>query len=180
MAGDVLNFKNFINLSEEEKELVLQWRNSDRVRLRMNNSNIIELQDHMRWINGLKDNKETLYFLFEINGNPAGVFDYSQINNTDKTCVCGSYIGDENYLGYGILLNYFGFEYAFSQLDTERINISVLKSNKRVFEMHKNIFNAKLYRENDKEYFMYLDKNIDKEKILTLYDVESVKWEKNG
>ena len=175
MAGDVLKFKNFINLSNKEKVLVLEWRNSDRIRLKMNNSDIIRLEDHLKWVENLKDDKKSLYYLFEINNEPAGVFDYTEIEN--KVCVCGSYIGDEKYTGYGILLNYLGFEYAFEHLGIDRINISVLKSNERVYKMHKKIFKAELYGENEKEYLMYFDKNNFKEDVLKYFDVASVKWD---
>ena len=175
----IIKFKNFINLTDTEKLLVLRWRNSDRVRLKMNNNEIINLENHMKWIANLQKVSDSLYFLFEVDTKPVGVFDY--INCTTKTCECGSYIGDEEYKGYGIILNYYGFEYAFKNLGVDRINISVLKSNKRVYQMHKMIFNACDDGDDENNYHLYLDKNnflSVSNKILGYFNnIASVKWD---
>ncbi len=151
-------FKNFINLNSFEKELILTWRNSDRVRLKMLNQDIIALEQHLKWIDNLKNKRETLYYLFLINDIPVGVFDYTEI--VGGKCVCGSYIGNEDFIGYGILLNYLGFEYAFNNLGIKRIDISVLKTNKRVYKMHKTIFYALDIGESEDEFFLYFDRDI--------------------
>lgn len=151
-------FKNFINLNSFEKELILTWRNSDRIRLKMLNQDVILLEQHFAWINNLKNRKNCLYYLFLINNIPVGVFDYTEI--IDNQCVCGSYIGNEDFIGNGILLNYLGFEHAFNDLGIKRIDISVLKSNKRVYKMHKTIFCALDIRETDEEFFLYFDRDV--------------------
>ena len=43
-----LRFKNFINLTRKEAQLVLNWRNSDRIRFKMINQDIISLENHIR------------------------------------------------------------------------------------------------------------------------------------
>ena len=150
-------FKNFVKLNENEKKLILKWRNSNRVRLKMNQQDVISLDSHLRWINTLKERRDYEYYLFYVNNLPAGVFNFANIKNGE--CECGSYIGNEDFIGYGILLNYLGFCHAFDELSIKRINITVLKNNKRVYQMHKTIFKAKDCSNNENKYFLYINKD---------------------
>lgn len=149
-----ISFENFVNINEREKELILKWRNSDRIRNKMTNQEMITLENHLKWINALKEKNNQLYFLFKINKIPCGVFDFTKINKV--SCECGSYIGNEDYIGYGILLNFLGFNYAFEKLKLEKVDITVLKNNNRVYKMHKTIFHAQDVAESENEYFLQL------------------------
>ena len=178
-----LAFKNFTSLNDYEKQLVLSWRNSDRIRLKMNNQNVISLENHLNWISNLKNRFDCKHYVFYIDNAPCGVFNFVDINC--EKCECGSYIGNEKYLGFGILLNYLGFDYAFSNLNIKNINITVLKNNMRVYKMHKTIFFAEDTSETQNEWLLCLNIdswNLNKQKIKknieNLYaDIHTAVWE---
>lgn len=178
-----LTFKNFVKLTDEEKRLVLDWRNSDRIRLKMNNKEIISLEKHLTWLETLKNREDSIYYLCFVDDTPIGVFDFTNIDKDNKSCVGGAYIGDTDYLGFGIVQCFYIFVYAFEKQNWEKIFADVLKSNKRVYKMHKQIFNAIDLKEDENSYFIYWDKNIwDKnktkliEQIKNIYEIETVKW----
>ena len=179
-----LKYKNFIYLTDNEKLLVLEWRNSDRIRTKMVNQEIIRLENHLKWLEGLKQREDCKYFLFYVNDNLVGTFCYNDIDLLNKSCSCGSDIGNINFIGFGIILNYYGFFNAFFNFDYSRINISVLKNNKRVYQLHKTFFYAIDDNNDENEYFLHYDKlsfnknkNTIEDKISKLYgDKISTEW----
>lgn len=178
-----LTFKNFVKLTDEEKRLVLDWRNSDRIRLKMNNQEIISLEKHLEWLETLKNREDCICYLCYEGDTPVGVFNFTNIDKENKTCVSGAYIGNTDYIGFGIVQCFYIFVYAFEKQNLEKVFANVLKSNKRVYKMHKQIFNAIDIKEDDNSYFIYWDKNIWNknktkliEQIKKVCETDKVKW----
>ena len=180
-----IKFKNFTLISKEEKELVLKWRNSDRIRSKISSDNsIIPLDDHLKFIEKLKDRKDRKYYLFYVDERPVGVNILLDIDEKGLSHDGASYIGDENYLGYGLLLLYLqlrGIENATEEIISE---CYVLKNNPRVYKMHKKVFGAKDLREEEDRWYIYWDKegwdSVKDNLKATIYDplnIEEVIWE---
>ena len=179
----VIKFKNFIKLSQKEKEMVLEWRNSDRIRLKMSNQEIISLGDHLRYIDNLKNRTDCVYYLICVDEVPIGVIDSVYIKEEDIR-MAGSYIGNTDYLGYGLLLCYLDIKKHFEDYPESIKYANVLKSNKRVYRMHKEIFKAKDLSEDEIEWRIYWDasiwaeiKDTLKETIYDSFNVEKVIYE---
>lgn len=145
-----LLFKNFTKTTLEERKLILSWRNSDRIRLKMVNQGIISLEDHLKFIEGLKNRTDCIYWLVYVDNIPIGV-----ALDTDGRESGGIYIGDKKYTGYGIPVQYYVFKYNFETLNGREFIWDVLKTNRRVYQMHKKIFHAREKYETDKEWFLY-------------------------
>lgn len=150
-----LMFKNLIRITDEEKRLVLEWRNSERIRTKMVNKNIISWEDHKHFIEQLKSRKDCIYYLIYIDKTPIGVSSFTDIDLISKSCSGGTYIGDTNYLGYGIPILYYCYVYLFENMNFNEHVFNVLKVNKRVYKMHKEIFHARDRLENDKEWILF-------------------------
>ena len=54
---------NFLNLSSEEREMVLNWRNHDNVRKWMYSDNIISLNEHINFIDQLAEDTSNYYWV---------------------------------------------------------------------------------------------------------------------
>ena len=182
----VIKFKNFINLTQEEKELVLSWRNSDRVRLKMEHKEIISLEEHLKFIDSLKERKDCKYWLFMIDNVPVGVYDIVHLNSDGTGGVGGSYIGNEDYQGYGLLLVYLTLDMAKLTNDPPKKEdaVYVMKNNKRTYLMHKNIFRAKDLCEDDEKWYIYWTKDgwdeirqSIKEIVYDPLNIENVIWQ---
>ena len=187
----IVKFKNFINLTEEEKLLVLEWHNSDRVRLKMTNQDIIPLENHLRFIESLKTRTNCKYWLFMIDDVPVGVYDIVDIKPDGTGGVGGSYIGDVSYLGYGLLLVYLTIVKSFdsnslnSKEEIVKENCTyVMKNNPRTYKMHKKVFGAKDFCEDDEKWYIYWDKegwdSVKDNLKETIYDplnITEVIWE---
>lgn len=180
----IVKFKNFINLTEEEKLLVLEWRNSDRVRLKMINQDIILLENHLKFVNSLKNRTDCKYWLFMIDDVPVGVMDITEIDEKEKSCSSGQYIGNRDYNGFGILNAFLMFEYIFENLGVEKYYSTVLKNNERVHKLNKLLGGIDI-GETENEYKMYWDRQLwEKTKlsiepmIKQMYEIEEVIFEK--
>lgn len=138
-----LSCKNFINLNKQEKELILSWRNSDRIRLKMLNQEIISAKKHFDWIDKLSNRNDCIYFLVYFKDEPIGTISFTEIDTVNKTCTIGCYTGETALSGLGIVLVYLNLYYAFEIIQSARVNALVLFNNQRTYKMHKTIFYAK-------------------------------------
>lgn len=176
-----LMFKNFTKISDDEKHLILEWRNSERIREKMLHKEIISWEDHKRFIERLKDRTDCIYCLIYIDNVPVGVSSVTDIDQINNTCSGGMYIGDVDYLGYGIPILYYGYKYLFEKLGIKENVFDVLKTNKRVYKMHKEIFHARDKHETDKEWFLFhnqetyqeMKKDLDS-KMIDFYNIKKI------
>lgn len=86
-------FKNFINLSLDEKLLILEWRNSDKVRSVMVNQDIITESSHLQFIEQLKYRNDCYYWLVvDENNDKVGVVDIIHVKEDEDVGELGFYI----------------------------------------------------------------------------------------
>ena len=153
-----LLYTNFTKLTLQEKKVVLAWRNSDRVRLRMDTQQIISLEDHLAWIESLQHRTDCIHYLVRCDGVPMGVLNHVKLDAIQKTATGGSYIGDETFLGMGMPMWYYGQYDFFVNLKMERYYADILKSNARVYKMHTTIFRASNVWEDQDHYYLCYDR----------------------
>lgn len=125
---------NFIELTLEEKEMVLIWRNSPEIRKWMYNQKEIELNDHLNFIESLKSRKDKLYFLVEKDKKYIGVIDFTEIIE-EESLHMGIYT-NPNTKGNGkILLNKI-IDYSFAILKVKKIFSEVFSQNNKAYELY--------------------------------------------
>ena len=66
-------FKNFIIMSDDEKRMVLKWRNDDRVRRRMLSANQATEEEHFNFIKTLEGRDDRWYWIVYRENLPVGV-----------------------------------------------------------------------------------------------------------
>lgn len=135
--------KNFIELTEEEKDLVLQWRNSDWVRPKMINQEMISREQHWQWLAGLKERRDCLYFLVFIEGEARGVINFTEIDYEKKEAFVGSYVGRKRDVGAGVFLSFLQGKYLFEELRFDRSKAKVLKTNRRAYVYNRDAMGMK-------------------------------------
>jgi hypothetical protein len=126
------HFKNFIQLTREEKIVVLNWRNSPDVRKWMYNRDEIDLESHLNFIKGLKERDDKYYWLvFDNMNQPIGVFNVVNIDKENDIAETGTYAKPKNFLdsfnfAKEYLYFYFevlGFTNMYSVSDAQNENI---------------------------------------------------------
>ncbi|MEC7276626.1 MAG: GNAT family N-acetyltransferase [Bdellovibrionota bacterium] len=79
-------------ISEEDLEMILEWRNSEAVRVYMFESDVIPMENHRKWFQKLGEDRKC-WLLFYKN-EPAGVF-YKYLRDKEKDIwIWGCYLGD--------------------------------------------------------------------------------------
>ncbi|UPT70017.1 MAG: UDP-4-amino-4,6-dideoxy-N-acetyl-beta-L-altrosamine N-acetyltransferase [Flavobacterium sp. JAD_PAG50586_2] len=127
--NSMYTFTNFIDLPIEDKKIVLEWRNDENIRKWMYNTDVVLLENHLQFIERLKDDKSKLYFLVRRKNVPVGVV--SLIDIKDTVGDWGYYIApslhDKN---LGVEFYYYALLYFYRSLKFSKIIGYVLKDNK--------------------------------------------------
>ena len=110
-----LTLKNFILLDPAEHELVLSWRNAERVRIMMSNMDSISLEDHMAYVARLPQLSDRRYYLAYAGERPVGVVDLTDMTADGTTCNPGLYTGEGSPMGTGLLLEVTAFHGLFDR-----------------------------------------------------------------
>ncbi len=137
---------NFIDLTLEEKVFILSWRNNPNIRKWMFNTASISLDQHLKFIETLKDSTNKQYFVVKDDNNYLGVIDFCNITKTSLEM--GLYKNPEVSNVGKILLNSV-LQHAFNILKVETIISEVFEVNKKAYELYISIgfkpFSSKIF-----------------------------------
>jgi len=122
-------FVNFKELNEQQKLMVLDWRNHESIRKWMYNSDPISLEDHLKFIEALKTDPFKIFLLVKRKGQFIGT--YSLVNIQNNTGEGGFYLSPylEN-VNFSVEFCYATFDYVFNELGFDKITGYALKDNK--------------------------------------------------
>ncbi|CAH6794256.1 MULTISPECIES: UDP-4-amino-4,6-dideoxy-N-acetyl-beta-L-altrosamine N-acetyltransferase [Vibrio] len=126
----------FRPLEESDLEEILTWRNSPDVRKNMYTSHEISLDEHKSWFSSMSKDRSKEYFLAELNGEPAGVVGFTDINRIPGIASWAFYASPNAVRGTGSLMEYRALEHAFTELDLHKLCCEVLGFNQPVVKLH--------------------------------------------
>ena len=126
---------NFIDISSEEKKMVLSWRNHQDIRKWMNNKNEITLKEHIKYIDSLSNKNDRIYFLVKELDNYLGVIDFTSIIE-NEFAEFGVY-AKPNLIGIGSMLMNVIINYAFNILKLKKLIANVYANNEKAIKLYK-------------------------------------------
>ncbi len=132
----MIKLKDFCDLTYKEKLMVLDWRNDISVRKCMFTSDIIKKENHLGFIDKLRNSKSEKYFLVFKSENPIGVIYFTNIKNNSNVCDLGLY-SNPNIKGVGDILLKEIINFAFKELNKERLLAEVYKNNIKAINLYK-------------------------------------------
>jgi UDP-4-amino-4,6-dideoxy-N-acetyl-beta-L-altrosamine N-acetyltransferase len=101
-------------IEERDLDLVLGWRNSERVRSCMYTDHIITPEEHRTWFERIGEAEFPSTMIFEFRGAPSGIKSFSQIDSRNSRCSWGFYLGDTLLPpGCGTVMGFLALEYIF-------------------------------------------------------------------
>ncbi|WP_373032493.1 UDP-2,4-diacetamido-2,4,6-trideoxy-beta-L-altropyranose hydrolase [Sulfurovum sp.] len=127
---------NFIDLSLDEKRMVLTWRNNPNIRKWMFSQEIIEIKDHLAYVNSLNKREDRLYFLVKQEGQAIGVIDFTNIDYQKRSTEFGIYANPE-LKGVGQILMKAIIDYAFNSLKVKTLISAVIEENLPAIKLYK-------------------------------------------
>ena len=159
-------------LEEKDLPVILEWRNSDKVHSQMLTDHKITWEEHYGWFQRMKAQPVKRNLVFEYKGKPIGYIGYTEYDDENHTCSPGAYLG-ENITApkdAALCLFYASIEYAFTELNMERLNTDVFADNKRALKLDK-FLGYEILAEEDH----YIIKN-GKEKLTHRLVMTKEKW----
>ena len=125
-------------LQESDLEMVLSWRNSERVRANMYTDHIISLEEHQTWFKKIKDEPTVDYLICEFQNHPIGLVYFTNVDKNNNKCYWGFYLGETaTPLGGGGALGFISMEYIFELVDFRKVCSEVLSFNNKSLKLHK-------------------------------------------
>lgn len=128
---------NFTNLTLQEKQLVLEWRNHDSIRKWMFSQECITLDNHLSYIDNLPSQQDKKYFIVKIDGKSIGVIYFINISNSNMTAKIGLYAKPDS-RGIGSFLMQSIVNYGFNELKLNTLISEVFVSNVAAIKLYKN------------------------------------------
>ncbi|MDD2467318.1 MAG: UDP-4-amino-4,6-dideoxy-N-acetyl-beta-L-altrosamine N-acetyltransferase [Desulfobulbus sp.] len=109
-------------INEKDLEILLEWRNSDRIRSNMYNDHLITMEEHRAWFICQASKEIQTSLIFELDGKPLGVINLSKIDSYNNKCHWGFYVGEtDTPKGCGLALGFLGLEYIFDNLQIRKL-----------------------------------------------------------
>ncbi len=148
-----MNYKKFQDLSLEEKKEVLNWRNHPEIRKWMYNKEKIPLENHLKFIESLKEKPNKIYLKVD----NLGVVNFEIFKNYVDIGIHKN----PNKQQVGKRLLEFAINYAFNELKAQKIVLYVFEDNVKAINLYKkfgfkktdkkdNLFKMELINENRK------------------------------
>ncbi len=120
-----------------DKDLILQWRNSDRVRNNMYNDHVISQQEHAAWFSRALADTNSAYLVFSYENRPIGFASFTNISILHNHCYWAFYLGEVDIpLGSGSVMEFFALDYAFLKLKIRKLCCEVFTFNAAVIKLH--------------------------------------------
>ncbi|WPM32353.1 UDP-4-amino-4,6-dideoxy-N-acetyl-beta-L-altrosamine N-acetyltransferase [Hydrogenobacter sp. T-2] len=130
--------KNFVNLNEEEIEMVRRWRNHPEVRRWMYTDHEISKEEHLSFIETLRHDKRNFYYLVYKVDKAVGVLSLTKVDFRNCNAYFGIYANPEEKIhGAGLILEKSAISLAFDVAQLHTLKLEVIEDNERVINFHK-------------------------------------------
>lgn len=120
-----------------DKDLILRWRNSDRVRSNMYNDHVISQEEHDAWFSRALIDANATYLVFLHEAKPIGFASFTNISVAHSRCHWAFYLGEVDVpRGCGSVMEFFALDYAFHTLKIRKLCCEVFAFNGGVIKLH--------------------------------------------
>ena len=127
-------------IHSENLKIVLQWRNSQRVKSFMYTDHQITWDEHCKWFESLKTDPLRETFLYYHKNLPLGLVNFTNINKENARCYWGFYIGEETApKGSGTIMGILALDKIFNEVGMNKVCAEVIHTNSGSFRYHKKL-----------------------------------------
>jgi methionyl-tRNA formyltransferase len=117
-------------LTEQDLNLVRNWRNSDHVRANMYTDHIISEEEHRAWFQRVMVDPTVRYLILEYRDRPVGLVNFTAIDTRNSKCMWGFYLGETDLpRGSGTIMGYLSMNYVFEEIQIRKVSGEVLDFN---------------------------------------------------
>jgi RimJ/RimL family protein N-acetyltransferase len=135
-----MNYANIRAIEFDDIQLLRYWRNLDHVRVRMEMSNSIEVEEQRRWFERINADTSK-HFIYSLGVRDIGSININNINYDEKSFMGGIFCGDSSFLNHWI--NVWAcikiYNHAFNDLDLKTAFATIIKDNKVAISLNKSL-----------------------------------------
>jgi len=126
-----LKLVNILNVNDELKEKLRQWRNKEEIRKFMTNQDIISKEEHLNWLKSLTSRTDYKAWVVFYKGAPIGLVNLSKIDDHKQSAFTGIYIGENRYKGKGLgkCMRFQQMKIFFEEMKFKILYVTVLSCN---------------------------------------------------
>ena len=134
-----IKFVNILKVNDEIKEKVRQWRNKEEIRKYMLNQHIITKEEHLSWIESLRNRNDWKFWVVFVDEIPIGSVYLQNIDFKNLTSEWGFYIGEDDFKGKGLgkCILFKLLEFYFEEMRFEVLFTKVVSNNTVALNMYK-------------------------------------------
>lgn len=126
-----------VSMRMEHLHMVWNWRNDERIRKYMHNSDLIPLHIHKAWFTSAIHNERFRGFIFSYEEQPIGFVSFKDIDLQSGQCSWGFYVGQQDSpRGMGSILCFTALEYAFENMHMNAIDAEIKANNIASLKVH--------------------------------------------
>lgn len=128
------------SLEAEDVDRVLHWRNLDKVRRYMFQSDIISHEQHIAWFANTLKRDDADYQIVLLHGEPIGLADAVNIDTNSGSCEWGFYLGETDLpKGCGSLLALKMLDHIFDHHAVNTVRAEVFAFNTASLKLHEKL-----------------------------------------
>jgi UDP-4-amino-4,6-dideoxy-N-acetyl-beta-L-altrosamine N-acetyltransferase len=132
-----INLRKINLCTTAQQKAILNIRNEPSVRNSMYTNHHISLDEHLNWVEILKNDKTQIVFIILVNDIASGVLSISALDLVHKKSDWAFYLADKVRGGLGTALEFSLLNFAFDDLLLEKLNCEVLETNDVIVKLHK-------------------------------------------
>lgn len=138
ISMSTINLVLLTSLDTESQMKLREIRNEESVRKWMYTDHVIGVNEHLSWINQLKNDENQIVFVVISNEQTLlGAISISAIDRSHKKADWAYYLSQSARGGLGSTLEYFFINFIFDSFDIEKLNCEVIEGNDAVVKLHK-------------------------------------------
>lgn len=124
-------------LTENELELLMNWRMRDDINSMMFNSVKLTMEDQIRWFNKIKDSDTEIRWIIWNDEKPIGSLYFTNIDKNNQRCESGWFVAEKKGMDFQtiIALQRNSYDYAFDTLGLNRVYGLVIDDNKALLKL---------------------------------------------
>jgi UDP-4-amino-4,6-dideoxy-N-acetyl-beta-L-altrosamine N-acetyltransferase len=134
-----IRFINYSNISKEESEMILNWRNNDKIKKWMYTSHTISAEEHSRFMQAAKNDPKNFYWLAKDKANNyLGVISLNKVDIKNRSTYLGLHGNPEAPVagsGYKLLEGIIWL--AFDVFKLHELKLEVLEDNIQARNLYK-------------------------------------------
>lgn len=133
-------------VSREDKDLLLDWRNSPEISQWMYTNHVISDAEHDSWFNQMLESSSVVYWKILADAVPVGAVFLTQIKIEVKVCEWGIYLAENKSRGQGIAhgASFLSLRYAFDELKLSTVRCEAVRENERAIGLYESVGFKKL------------------------------------